>query len=166
MGYRFIPHELKISAEEARKAFEYDPETGLMYRYTANSKKLVVARSTKRNLVSYKNRTYCRTYIIWLIVHGRPPNGLVDHIDTDSFNDKLKNLREATRSQNMANSVLSKCNKSGAKGVSWNTSKKKWVASIRFNCKRINLGYFNTIEAAKIVYDTKAQELFGEFARS
>lgn len=39
-------------------------------------------------------------------------------------------------------------------------------ADIRFEGKRFNLGRYETVEEAKEAYDTKAQELFGEYARS
>lgn len=87
-----------------------------------------------------------------------------DHIDGNGLNNQRSNLRIATKQQNMFNSI----HRGGAsvyKGVSYKIESKKWRASITYNQKHIHLGYFGTeIEAAR-VYDAKAKELHGEYAR-
>ena len=50
------------------------------------------------------------------------------------------------------------------KGVSWSTRDKRWVAAIKFNYKRIGLGYHKLETEAAKAYNEKAKELFGEFA--
>jgi hypothetical protein len=50
-------------------------------------------------------------------------------------------------------------------GVSLNKRINKWVAYIRVNNKRIDMGYFNTENEAAQVYNKKALELFGDKAR-
>jgi len=54
--------------------------------------------------------------------------------------------------------------KSQLKGVYWNISVKKWVASITVNYKFIHIGYFDNIRDAAIAYNAKARELRGESA--
>jgi hypothetical protein len=67
-------------------------------------------------------------------------------------------------SQNCQNRKISKLNKSGFNGVSWNNNKKKWVAQIACNNKKIHIGFFNDpIEAAK-AFNTAALKYHGEFA--
>lgn len=90
----------------------------------------------------------------------------VDHIDNDGLNNCRINLRLATRSQNHANRVkLSGCS-SEYKGVSWDSNRQKWHVMIGVGKqKKLNLGrYDDELEAAR-VYDEKARELFGEFAK-
>ena len=53
-------------------------------------------------------------------------------------------------------------NTSGYKGVSKRNN--KWSASIHKDNQKIHLGYFHTAKEAAKAYDTKAKELFGEFA--
>jgi hypothetical protein len=62
------------------------------------------------------------------------------------------------------NQVLSSNNKSGTKGVSFQKFKNKWRAIVVVLGKSIHLGYFDTKEEATIVRQTKAIELFKEFA--
>ncbi len=90
----------------------------------------------------------------------------VDHIDGDRTNNKLINLRYATYSENSCNQKLSNRNTSGAKGVCYDKSKKKWKETIKMNLKTIHLGYFERIEDAIRARQIKANELFGEFCHS
>lgn len=86
-----------------------------------------------------------------------------DHIDRNTFNNRRYNLRPATMSENATNRSLQKNNTSGVKGVYWHKGMQKWRAQINVNKKRINIGYFNTIEEATIARLAKAKELHGEF---
>ena len=54
------------------------------------------------------------------------PN-IVDHIDGNSSNNCIENLRDANKAQNGWNSKLNKNNSSGIRGVSWNKQTKKWI---------------------------------------
>jgi len=90
----------------------------------------------------------------------------VDHIDEIVYNNLLENLREATRSQNQMNVGIRKDNTSGYKGVTWFKKKNKWNAQISINGKHKSLGYYHSIEEAKVAYDKAAQEIYGEFAKS
>lgn len=87
---------------------------------------------------------------------------MVDHINGNKLDNRKSNLRICTDAENARNSSK----KSGNfKGVQWRSDKHKFRARIMDNGKEIFIGYFtNEIEAAK-AYDTKAKELFGEFAR-
>mgnify|MGYP001575280023 CR=1 FL=1 len=87
-----------------------------------------------------------------------------DHIDHNGLNNRKKNMRLCTNSQNHANEKIRKNGSSKYKGVSWKPDHKKWYAAIGYQNKVKFLGYFNTeIEAAKR-YDEKARQYFGEFA--
>lgn len=88
----------------------------------------------------------------------------VDHIDRNPLNNCIENLRMATCRQNGINRPRQKNNTSGYKGIIWVKTHKKWCAKIKYNQKNIHLGYFDNIENAREAYNTKAKELFGEFA--
>jgi len=162
MTYHGTARGIKLTVAVARKRFSYNPETGELFRNLIDGVERTGYNLKGYNVVTHRYRVYRVTYIIWLIMHGRPPNGA----DGNSRNDKFENLREATQSQNGANSRLPKRNRSGVKGVAWNKRRSKWIARIGFNYKTIEIGRFNTMEEAKAAYNTKAKELFGEFARS
>lgn len=93
-------------------------------------------------------------------------SGLVDHINTDSLDNRKANLRLATHSQNSCNSRRDKSNTySRFRGVSFSKRKGKWFAAIRVNGKKTWLGYFANEEDAAKAYDEAAQKYHGEFAR-
>ena len=102
--------------------------------------------------------------LAFLVHHGWLPVE-VDHWDTDKSNNRISNLREATRSQNMGNQGVRKNNKTGFNGVGWHNRDQTYYAAITANGKRIHLGYFDCpIEAAK-AYDAAAKKYRGEFAK-
>jgi len=95
-----------------------------------------------------------------------PPGLLVDHINTDSLDNRRANLRLATHSQNSCNSRRDKSNTySRFRGVSFSKRKGKWFAAIRANGKKTWLGYFDNEEAAAKAYDRAARMYHKEFAR-
>lgn len=88
-----------------------------------------------------------------------------DHKNHCGLDNRETNLRICTYSQNFQNKV-SHSGTSKFKGVAWNKNSHKWQVQIMHNYQAIYLGLFNSeIDAAK-VYDTKARELFGEFAHT
>ena len=94
------------------------------------------------------------------------PGEEVDHIDGNTVDDRIENLRLATHAQNGANKSKQKGTYSSEyKGVCWHKATKKWLAQIRVNQERIHLGYFIEEFEAAIAYDKAAKEYFGEFAR-
>lgn len=88
----------------------------------------------------------------------------VDHKNGDGLDNRLENLRPASRTQNAQNSLLSKKNVSGYKGVCWHIRKKRWIVGTYINKKRHHLGYFTSRLIAAHVYDEEARKHFGEFA--
>ena len=89
--------------------------------------------------VGVNRKQYPCHRVIWAWVTGEWPTDLVDHKDLDKINNRWKNLREATFSQNRANILPYKNNKSGFKGISWYKPANKWVCRIGIDGKRIHL---------------------------
>jgi hypothetical protein len=97
--------------------------------------------------------------VIFLLHHGylpKPPNS-IDHINHDGTDNRICNLREATPKMQSANTRMSKANKSGYRGVSYDKSRKKWRAQITKHGKKINLGLHTEMKDA-IAARKKAQE--------
>jgi hypothetical protein len=87
----------------------------------------------------------------------------VDHIDHDLLNNRRENLRVCTNAQNSRNSKLSKCNKTGYKGV-YCLNRRSFRARIVVDYKTIHLGYFSNAGDAAKAYNEAALKYFGEFA--
>jgi hypothetical protein len=84
----------------------------------------------------------------------------IDHIDRIANNNILSNLRWTNPSNNQGNRCMSINNKSGYKGVHWDSKGNKWIASI----VKKYIGTFTNKEDAARAYNTAAIEKFGEFA--
>lgn len=103
--------------------------------------------------------------IVYALKHGVDPGSmLIDHVDGDGLNNKPRNLRLATQSENLRNCGAQCNNTSGHKGVSWHRNTRKWCAQITLNGRRTHLGYFSTAEEAAAAYATAAHQLHGVFA--
>ena len=98
------------------------------------------------------------------LIMNAPPDMQVDHVNGDPLDNRRENLRLATNKQNSANKPKREGTSSVYKGVHWHRRDRRWRASIKHNYKSIHLGSFLDEEDAARAYDTKAIELFGEFA--
>lgn len=96
------------------------------------------------------------------VVMNAPPHKCVDHINGNTLDNRKRNLRIASRSQNQHNRGRNKNNTSGFKGVS--RYRGRWRARITVNWKEIRLGIFDTPEEAFDAYVAAAKEYHGEFA--
>ena len=57
---------------------------------------------------------------VWHHYNGRfPKDRMLDHKNTNTLDNRMKNLRLATQGQNLMNRGKQKNNKSGYKGVNW-----------------------------------------------
>lgn len=87
-----------------------------------------------------------------------------DHRDGNGLNNRRKNLRLATNTQNRCNSKRRVDNRSGFKGVEI-LSNGRFRARIKISGKEHALGCFSTAQEAHMAYCRAATELHGEFAR-
>ena len=97
------------------------------------------------------------------VIAGAPRGMEVDHADMNGLNNRRKNLRVCTPSQNRCNIGLSKSNTSGFKGV--DRHKGKWRARIQIKGKKIELGSFDCVHEAADAYRKASVDIHGEFAR-
>lgn len=94
------------------------------------------------------------------------PGVEVDHKNGEGLDNRQRNLRIATKQQNLFNQQKRLGCASRYKGVARNpTVSARWRAYINCAGKRTYLGYFDTEEGAARAYDAKARALHGEFAR-
>lgn len=97
----------------------------------------------KINSVKYKAHR-----LAWLYVHGDFPSHFIDHINGDRSDNRIFNLRLATRKENAENAKLRSTNTSGHRGVTWCNSKKKWQVEVTHNYETHYIGAFNDINEA------------------
>lgn len=103
--------------------------------------------------------------VAWAYVHGKWPEGHIDHINGDPLDNRMQNLRNCTRSQNLCNQKLSSRNKSGIKGVSWWSHGKAWRGKVTARGEVHHAGYFNSISAAANAVHDLRKSLHGAYTR-
>jgi len=120
-------------------------------------------------VIRLDNLLFMAHRLAWVYVHGVMPPAEIDHINGVRTDNRLANLRLATRAENGRNGRARK-SKSGLKGAILDKGRlgrlrRPWVARITQNGKLLHLGYFATAEEAHAAYMKAARELYGEFAR-
>jgi hypothetical protein len=97
--------------------------------------------------------------VIWKMHTGKEPTE-IDHINGDRTDNRMENLRAASRVANSRNLGLARNNRSGATGVHWGAREEKWIVRIKVAGHYWHIGSFTELAAA-IKARKSAQERFG-----
>lgn len=128
----------------------------LFWKDTGTGRKSVAGTldSGGYQILKHLGKSYKNHNIVWEMHYGQIPPGFeVDHINRKRDDNRVENLRLATRQQNLANSGPKATNTSGFKNVNFHQKKKKWVARAVIGGERKSLGYFNCPTLAAIAHD-------------
>ncbi len=153
-----IGSEAELTAEQLHQVFEY--RDGDLYWKPSKAGTIDGGGYYQTGI---QGKYFKNHRLIFLMHHGYLP-ALIDHIDGNRLNNRIENLRPATRSQNSFNSMKSKSNTSGVKGVSWRKDLKKYRARLYANKKTYELGLFKTMEEAEQAIADARNKHHGEFA--
>lgn len=157
-----------IELERLRELVEYHPATGsFTNRVSRNSRARVGDVTGTINSSEYINIwldgcCYAAHRLAWFYTKGEWPERQVDHKNTIRSDNRWRNLRAATCSQNLANKPTR--SKYGLKGIN-RSGPRHWQAQLKHNGKRHVLNGFTTAIDAHLAYMTLAREIHGEFAR-
>lgn len=102
-------------------------------------------------------------FLMHRVIMNTPKNMDTDHINHNPLDNRRKNLRIVTTSQNLFNTSIRSDNTSGYKGVSWSKSAKKWWALIWKDKKHHSLGYYDNLEDAISARKSGEKLYFGSF---
>jgi hypothetical protein len=155
------------------KRYELCPSfpTGLAVKYSFNSRCKPGEQAgtydlrTKRSTIQINNKNYrCARIVYYLATAIDPGLYEVDHIDQDSSNNSIENLRLSTRSQNAANMKLKASNTTGYKGVSWHKARSLFRCTVGLGGTSKQLA--NHICPARLAYSYNVfvKEHYKEFA--
>ena len=150
--------------------FEFGIQSGLVWKVNRGGRKVGSVAGSKRPdsrkpdrfdwRVAVDDRGYLAARVIYLMATAVDPGELtVDHIDRNSLNNNIDNLRLADNFLQGHNRNQGGNNTSGATGVYRHKAAGKWCAAIRYSGRNIYLGIFTCIIEAASVYNAKAIEL-------
>lgn len=101
--------------------------------------------------------------IVWELHNGPIPEGmLIDHINGIKTDNRIENLRLATKAQNVQNQRMQRSNTSGVKGLSRHGQ--IWAGQIRCNGTRYSFASKSRSKVEAWLLKTR-NELHGEFAK-
>lgn len=155
--------------EYLQECFDYDESTGeLTWKerplYHFKNKTAMESFNAKRKdnkkafRIDFEKKSYCTSTIcgittsthriIWKLVTGKEPKGQIDHINRNESDNRFSNLRDVTVSENQHNRAIPRDNKSGYKGVSYNSTSNKWLSCFNIRGNAVSLGQFKNKEDA------------------
>lgn len=158
--------ENDISVSFLNECFSYDAESGFLswksrpihHHKDEHYRKIWHARFYGKRAgwlgkngyyyLTIDNRHYLAHRIVWALMHGCLPCGVIDHIDGNPLNNRPENLRDVDFSVNMKNLPTPKNNNSGVCGVQWHKKSGKWMARIRCDGVVHYLGIYSTLDEA------------------
>lgn len=138
-----------------KSLFNYVPSTGKLYWSNPTSK--IIKPGSEAGCISSRDKyvtivihgkRYMAHRLIWLYMTGSYPENQIDHINHNRSDNRWSNLRDVTHRENHQNRPMSKANKSGVVGVSWDKARNRWGASIKVENKKVHLGRFKDKEEA------------------
>lgn len=172
------------SIDALRQILNYDPETGeFVWRErtaetcrdgglggASGTARMISRRvaGTKAGTVTPRGYRMIQTLgknmsahrLAWALHYGLWPIGELDHINGDKDDNRIANLREVDRRENMRNRSMPKTNRSGHPGVIFHSARGKWQASIRVDGKLHYLGIFDD-KADAVAARIEAEKQFG-----
>lgn len=147
-------------AEEFVTILDYDAETGVL-RYK-NGKEAGSTCTNYRRL-KYKGKYFKGHRLAWFMHYGEWPSAMIDHIDGDTHNNRIANLRLADHSTNSINAGARSNSTTGVRGVKQKRDG-KYEATIWKDYKSYYLGVYTSLEEAARIRRLVERVLYGEFS--
>ena len=147
--------------ERVRELLDYNPDTGVFtWKVKRGGKAQAGTVAGYEHVTGYwyiaiDKKYYPAHRLAWLYIHGVEPENDIDHINHQRSDNRISNLREATRSQNCANKV-------GTKGFIFRRG--LYEVYVKVFQKRHFIGCFKTEDEAREAYAVARIKYFGEFS--
>ncbi len=104
--------------------------------------------------------------LAWIHHYGCEPDGIVDHINGNTLDNRIVNLRVVDRVGHAVNRTASSQSRLGVKGVHFHRGANRFRAQFAHAGRRKHLGYFDTVEQAKAAYDAYSLRVHGSLSEA
>jgi hypothetical protein len=147
----------------------FDYKNGCLYWKVKFSRKINIGQKAGCDMgnnyfkIVINKKKYLSHRLIYLYHYGYMPE-VVDHINKNSTDNRIENLREATFQQNQYNRKLNKNSSTGIKNVYWNKKTNKWSVRFTIEKKLKHFGCFDNFESAKLISQEIRNKYHGKFA--
>lgn len=163
-----MSYSIEINYDLLKNSLNYCIETGIFTRRVSGQKYNVNDIATTNSGHGYlsiwiNGYRYLAHRLAWYYVHKTWPPHCIDHINGNRKDNRLANLRLATKSQNNQNSKHRVNNTSGYKGVSWHKRDKCWRVKCSVGGIKHDVGAFKSLTDAVNAYKGFAQINHKEF---
>ncbi len=155
-----------MNIEKLRATFDYDEgklvrKVTVQYNAKAGDVVGTLDKTTGYLKVHFDGKLRYVHRLIWTLVHGVEPEGMVDHIDGNRTHNRIENMRAADNRLNMQNVKRArKDSKTQVLGVSLCKLTGRFVARIRKpGGAYLSLGRHDTVEQAGLAYLAAKREL-------
>lgn len=155
-----------LTQEELKSHLQYNPKTGVFVwrikrgRQAAGSTAGSAAGSGGYVRIMVLKRLYLAHRLAWLYVFGHFPAGELDHRNGLRTDNRIRNLRDATRAVNNQNKRAALPRSfTGFLGVTRDKRDGRYYARIYSNGRQISLGGYATPEAAHAAYVKAKRQL-------
>lgn len=137
--------------EALSRLLSYDPETGIVSRL-ARSGPIALSTKSRDGYVRFnlQGRRYSAHRIAWKMHYGRDPASILDHIDRNRSNNRIKNLREASIYLNALNQDA--FDAAGFRGYFYDANKSCFRLSFRIGLSVRTFGSFRAEAEARAAY--------------
>lgn len=98
------------------------------------------------------------------VILAAPKDMLVDHRNTNTLDNRRKNLRLCSKSENAHNCGVRSDNTSGHRGICWHKRAKKWMVRLKSDNVDKYLGVFADLQDAINARKAAEEKYVGEFA--
>lgn len=156
-----------LTQERIKQLLSYDPDTGVLtWRVKRRGHNIVGGRAGCANgangyrVIKVDGKVYLEHRLVWFYITGQWPERDIDHVNGDRRDNRLVNLRVATRKQNLENQKLHRDNSTGYRGVTLDKRTGRYVARIIHHRKGYHIGVFDTAEEAGLAAKKARDNLF------
>lgn len=142
---------MELNQERVKELFSYNGKN-LIWKVRTSNRIQVGSVAGNYNHgyieISIDNKSYYAHRLVWLYHYGYLPKEHLDHINGDTQDNRIENLRKIDKQGNARNCGMSCNNVSGVKGVYFNKQNQKWIANIFISGKTKYLGSYKNFDDA------------------